>query len=106
MACSKSAMNGLKGEKERRTYHRVSSMKKVRFSALARPYDIHRRINVLPKPASLVSMTYVRVLSHTFCPSVGSLSAIATSSTNPLGLSPVTVECGSSACASASPISI
>ena len=39
------------------SYQFVSSMKKARPSFLARPYDIHRPINVFPKPASFVSST-------------------------------------------------
>jgi hypothetical protein len=80
-------------------------MKKARFSAFARPYDIHNCINVFPNPASSVSITNVKVLSQIFNPSVETPSLTAWSSTNPLGL-PVALLGGNSACSSASWTSI
>lgn len=47
-------------------YQLVSSIKKARPSFMARPYDIHKPIKVIPRPASADSMTYVRLLVHTF----------------------------------------
>ena len=51
-------------------------MKNVRFSAFASPYDIHKRMRELPKPASSVSITYVKLLSQVFIPVVENPSAI------------------------------
>jgi hypothetical protein len=85
--------------------HLLSSIKNVRFSAFANPYDIHNRIRELPKPASFVSMTYVKLLSQTFRPVVEKPSAIISSSTNPLGL-PLAFDGGNSDCCSASWTSI
>jgi hypothetical protein len=76
-------------------------MKKVRFSFIANPNDIHKRSKVLPKPASPVSMTNVKVLSHVGIPSIGDRST-----TKPFGFAWGIFDTGSNPCVSASCTSI